>query len=64
MEEQKHIKDYIVDYLLEEDAGKAVDPVLAEWLAEDESNRKDFDLYKKIWEESHLYTESGKRWMR
>ncbi len=59
MEEQKHIKDYIVDYLLEEDAGKSVDPVLAEWLAEDESNRMDFDLYKKIWEESHLYTESG-----
>ena len=59
MEEQKHIKDYIVDYLLEEKAKKSIDPVLAEWLAEDESNRKEFDLYKKIWEESLLYTESG-----
>ncbi|WP_293674353.1 FecR family protein [uncultured Parabacteroides sp.] len=59
MEEQKHIKDYIVDYLLEENAKKSIDPVLAEWLVEDESNRKDFDLYKKIWGESLLYTESG-----
>ena len=30
MEEQKHIKDYIVDYLLEENAKKSIDPVLAE----------------------------------
>ena len=57
MEEHKHIKDYIVDYLLEDEDEKRLDPVLAEWLAEDESHRKEFDLYKKIWKESHRYTE-------
>ena len=36
MEEQKQIKDYIVDYLLEDEDEKRLDPVLAEWLAEDE----------------------------
>lgn len=58
MEEQKHIKDYIVDYLLDDEDEKRIDPVLAEWLAADESHRKEFDLYKKIWEESPLYTDS------
>ena len=57
MEEHKHIKDYIVDYLLEDEDEKRLDPVLAEWLAEDESHRKEFDLYKKIWKESHRYIE-------
>ena len=57
MEEQKTIKDYIVDYLLDSEDEKRLDPVLVEWLAEDESHRKEFNLYKKIWEESHRYTE-------
>ncbi|OKZ33478.1 FecR domain-containing protein [Parabacteroides sp. merdae-related_45_40] len=57
MEEQKTIKDYIVDYLLDGEDEKRLDPVLVEWLAEDESHRKEFNLYKKIWEESHRYTE-------
>ena len=57
MEEQKQMKDYIVDYLLDGEDEKHLDPVLAEWLAEDESHRKEFDLYKKIWEESRHYTE-------
>ena len=52
MEEQKQIKDYIVDYLLDGEDEKRLDPVLVEWLAEDESHRKEFFLYKKIWEES------------
>ena len=51
MEEQKTIKDYIVDYLLDGEDEKRLDPVLVEWLAEDESHRKEFNLYKKIWEE-------------
>lgn len=59
MEEQKQIKEYIVDYLLEDEEGKSLDPVLAEWLAESEANRNDFDLYKKIWEESRSYSEAG-----
>ena len=49
MEEQKQIKDYIVDYLLDGEDEKRLDPVLVEWLAEDESHRKEFFLYKKIW---------------
>lgn len=57
MEEQKLIKDYIVNYLLDDEDENHLDPVLVEWLAEDESHRKEFDLYKKIWEESHRYTE-------
>lgn len=59
MEEQKHIKEYIVDYLLEDENKKHLDPVLAEWLDENESNRNDFEVYKKIWKESSFYTESG-----
>lgn len=55
MEGQKYIKDYIVEYLLEEENKKSLDPVLAEWLAENDSNRKEFDLYKKIWREASLY---------
>lgn len=59
MEEQKQIKECIVDYLLEDEDGKSLDPVLARWLAESEANRNDFDLYKKIWEESRSYSEAG-----
>lgn len=44
MEEQKTIKDYIVDYLLDSEDEKRLDPVLVEWLAEDESHRKEFNL--------------------
>ena len=58
MEEHKHIKDYIVDYLLEDEDEKRFDPVLAEWLAEEQSHRKEFHLYKKISKESHRYTET------
>ena len=38
----KTIKDYIVDYLLDGEDEKRLDPVLVEWLAEDESHRKEF----------------------
>ena len=38
MEEQKTIKDYIVNYLLDGEDEKRLDPVLVEWLAEDESH--------------------------
>lgn len=44
MEEQKTIKDYIVDYLLDGEDEKRLDPVLVEWLAEDESHRKEFKV--------------------
>ena len=43
MEEQKTIKDYIVDYLLDGEDEKRLDPVLVEWLAEDESHRKEYN---------------------
>lgn len=58
MEEQKQIKEHIVDYLLKDEDDQSLDPVLAEWLAESEANRNDFDLYKKIWEESCSYAEA------
>ena len=53
MEEEKQIKDYIVDYLLE---GGEMDAVLADWLAASEANRRLFGQYKRIWDESRLYT--------
>lgn len=49
MEEQKNIKDHIIDYLLDDGEEKAISPVLSEWLAEDVSNQKEFEQYKKIW---------------
>ena len=49
MEEQKNIKDHIIDYLLDDGEEKAISPVLLEWLAEDVSNQKEFEQYKKIW---------------
>ena len=52
MEEEKQIKDYIVDYLLE---GGEMDAVLADWLAASEANRLQFEQYKQIWNESRLY---------
>lgn len=57
MEEQKNIKDHIIDYLLDDGEEKAISPVLSEWLAEDVSNQKEFEQYKKIWKASGSYTE-------
>ena len=55
MKEKEYIGDHIVDYLLEEEDGKAMDPALSEWLAEDESHRMDFEQYKKVWKETQHY---------
>ena len=57
MEEQKNIKDHIIDYLLDDGEEKAISPVLSEWLAEDVSNQKEFERYKKIWKASGSYTD-------
>lgn len=57
MNEQKHIGDCIMNYLQEDEETRSIDPVLAQWLAENESHKEDFERYKKIWEESRSYIE-------
>lgn len=54
MEEKEHISDHIINYLSAGDKD-ITDPVLLEWLAANESNQKDLDRYRKIWEESGHY---------
>ena len=49
MEEQKQIKDYIVDYLLDGEDEKHLDPILVEWLAESESHRKDLERIPSLY---------------
>ena len=46
MEKKKQIGEHIVDHLSERMNEEIVDPVLDEWLAEDESNQEDFKRYK------------------
>ncbi|MDR2040933.1 MAG: DUF4974 domain-containing protein [Tannerella sp.] len=52
MDTNNYIGLHIVDYLLEGGSGRPDDPVLAEWLAADESHWADLVKYKKIWDES------------
>ena len=68
MEEHENINYHIVSYFLEENK-EITDPVLIKWLAEDEVNRKTFNQYLQIWNESKYYKEeesfdSGKAWIR
>ncbi|MDR2765668.1 MAG: DUF4974 domain-containing protein [Tannerella sp.] len=56
MNKDTYIGLHIVDCLLDGGSGHPDDPVLAEWLASDASNRADFMKYKKIWEESRFFT--------
>ncbi|MDR1676292.1 MAG: DUF4974 domain-containing protein [Tannerella sp.] len=53
MNTNTHIGLHIVDYLIDGGSGDGLpdDPVLAEWLAADESNRTDLMKYKRIWDE-------------
>ncbi|MDR0844350.1 MAG: DUF4974 domain-containing protein [Tannerella sp.] len=51
-----HIGLHIVEYLLNGGKDSIDDPVLAEWLAANESNKIDLMKYKKIWEESRYFT--------
>ncbi|MDR1336517.1 MAG: anti-sigma factor, partial [Tannerella sp.] len=48
---------HIVDYLLDGGNGHPSDPVLAEWLAADASNRAELMMYRKIWAESRYVAE-------
>ena len=57
MEKKKQIGEHIVDHLSEGMNEEIVDPVLDEWLAEDESNQEDFKRYKEIWKETGSYLE-------
>ena len=53
MEKKKQIGEHIVDHLSERMNEEIVDPVLDEWLAEDESNQEDFKRYKEIWKNQY-----------
>ncbi|WP_297907512.1 FecR family protein [uncultured Parabacteroides sp.] len=57
MEKRKYIEEHIVDHLSDRMDEETIDPVLDEWLAEDESNQKDFERYKEIWKETGTYLE-------
>lgn len=54
MEEKRRIREHIVDYLLSGDKGIS-DPVLLDWLSQDEKNVEELDRYRKIWKESGRY---------
>lgn len=58
MEEKEHISDHIVDYLLGGEK-EITNPVLQEWLDRDEENRLELERYRRIWEESGHYMDSG-----
>jgi len=55
MEEHIDIKDRILTHFMEYEGKDISDPVLIEWLEEDETNRKSFYQYQKIWKESAYY---------
>lgn len=57
MEERKQIGEHIVDHLSGGMGEETMDPILDEWLAEDESNQKAFVRYKEIWKETGSYQE-------
>ncbi|WP_075558018.1 FecR family protein [Parabacteroides timonensis] len=56
MEEKERISEHIINYFLE---GGDMDSTLDTWLKENESNKKDFYQYKRIWQESGRYTGSA-----
>ncbi len=55
MEEHIDIKDRILAHFMEQEGGNISDPVLTEWLEEDEANRNTFYQYQRIWKESAYY---------
>lgn len=57
MNMNKDIKDCILKHLQDSGKKESSDPLLNEWLDEDEANRKDFSLYKRIWKELQHYIE-------
>lgn len=57
MDERKQIGECIVDHLSGGKNEETTDPLLDEWLAEDESNQQDFKRYKKIWKAAGSYVE-------
>ena len=59
MEANKDIKDHILNHLSCEQGTDITNPVLMEWLSASESNRKEFNLYLKIWKESRYYMKTN-----
>lgn len=56
MEEDDSIKNHIVDCLCNDTVG--CDPILEQLLAEEDLHKREFDQYKKIWNESSHYIDS------
>ncbi len=54
MEEKRHIHECIVDYLLSGEK-EIVDPVLLDWLSQDDKNVQELNGYRRIWMESGRY---------
>lgn len=68
MRRQEDINEHIVSYFFQEQE-EITDPVLVEWLVENESNSILFKQYKKIWDGSKYYIEkdafdTGKAWAK
>lgn len=55
MKDKQDIGEHVMKYLTENGTDEITDPVLINWLADDESNKEKLDRYKKIWKESCLY---------
>lgn len=55
MEDHRQIGEHIVDHLTGREGAEVTDPVLVEWLSASESNKKDFERYKHVWNESATY---------
>lgn len=55
MEVPIDIKDRILSHLTEHERKNISDPVLIEWMEEEESNQRTFYQYQKIWKESAYY---------
>lgn len=55
MKQAIDIKDRILTHLIEYEGKEISDPVLTGWLEENETNRKTFYQYQKIWKECAYY---------
>ncbi|MDR2914844.1 MAG: DUF4974 domain-containing protein [Tannerella sp.] len=58
MQDNTDIGNHIINHFFNEEK-EPKDPVLIEWLDESELNRKAFDRYRKIWNESGYYMETS-----
>ncbi|MDR2968874.1 MAG: DUF4974 domain-containing protein [Tannerellaceae bacterium] len=57
MEKYADIKEHILAHFINHEGEEPVDPVLISWL-EDDSHKKSFDFYHRIWKKSAKYNRS------